>query len=121
MLQNSRIWQGLRQWDNKTGILTVGYLHKTGKFEKMEIGQESINGLAKPQMRWQRGEYWQKANFDKYGEWAKTIIKDLAKYSNEMTKRGMLIAGDFCDNDKFCKDGEFGRKLSKVWKKFTKR
>ena len=85
----------MKQWDNKTGILTVGDLHKNSKFEKMGIGQESINGLAKSQMRWQRGEYWQKANFDKYGECAKTIIKDLAKYSNEMTKRVMLIAGDF--------------------------
>ena len=26
---------------------------------------------------------------------SKKIIKGLAKYSNEMTKRGMLIAGDF--------------------------
>ena len=42
------------------------------------------------------------------------FIKGLTKYSNEMTKRGMLIAGDFKDNDKFCEGGEFGKKLSKV-------
>ena len=33
----------------------------------------------------------------------------------------MLIVGDFYDNDKFCEDGEFGKKLSKVRQKFTKR
>ena len=38
-----------------------------------------------------------------------------------MTKRGMLIAGDFKDNDKFCEGGEFGKKLSKVWQEFTKK
>ena len=37
----------------------------------------------------------EKVDFDKYGECAKKIIKGLAKYSNEMAKRGMLIAGDF--------------------------
>ena len=35
ILRNRRIWQGLRQWNNKTGILTDGDLHKNGKFEKM--------------------------------------------------------------------------------------
>ena len=35
ILRNRWIWQGLRQWDNKTGKLTVGDFHKNGKFEKM--------------------------------------------------------------------------------------
>ena len=30
-----RIWQGLRQWDNKTVILTVGDFYKNGKSGKM--------------------------------------------------------------------------------------
>ena len=29
------------------------------------------------------------------------LIKGLAKYSNEMTKSGMLTVGDFYKNDKF--------------------
>ena len=50
------------------------------------------------------------ANFvgKKNGEYAKKLIKSLAKYSNQMTKRGMLTAGDFQENDKF------GKQLSKV-------
>ena len=63
-----------KDWDNETtkqaywqlAIYTI-----LANLRKWGIGQESINGLAKPQMRWQRGEYWQKANFDKYGECAK--------------------------------------------------
>ena len=42
---------------------------------KWEIEQESIHDLVKPQMRWQRGEYWQNANFDKYGECAKNASR----------------------------------------------
>ena len=51
-----------------------------------------------------------KANFvgKKNGEYAKKLIKSLAKYSNQMTKRGMLTAGDFQENNKF------GKQLSKV-------
>ena len=62
---------------------------------KWGIEQESTHDLVKPQVRWQRGEDWQKANFDKYGECAKNASRVCPKYSNEMTKRGMLIAGDF--------------------------
>ena len=38
------------------------------------------------------------------------FIKGLAKYSNEMTKSGMLTAGDFYKNDKFGENSDFGKK-----------
>ena len=44
---------------------------KMANLGKWGIEQESTHDLVKPQMRWQRGEYWQKTNFDKYGECAK--------------------------------------------------
>ena len=39
------------------------------------------------------------------------FIKGLAKYSNEMTKSGMLIVDDSYKNDKFGKKSDFGKKL----------
>ena len=38
------------------------------------------------------------------------FTKGLAKYSNEMTKSGMLTVGDFYKNDKFGENSEFGKK-----------
>ena len=38
------------------------------------------------------------------------FIKGLAEDSNEMTKSGMLTVGDFCKNDKFGKNSDFGKK-----------
>ena len=37
------------------------------------------------------------------------FIKGLAKYSNEMTKSGMLTVGDFNKNDKFGENSDFGK------------
>ena len=38
------------------------------------------------------------------------FIKGLAKYSNEMTKIGMLTVDDFYKNDKFGENTHFGKK-----------
>ena len=38
------------------------------------------------------------------------FIKGLAKYSNEMTKSGMLTVGDFYKNDKFDENSNIGKK-----------
>ena len=38
------------------------------------------------------------------------FIKCLAKYSNEMTKSGMLTVGDFNKNDNLAKIATFGKK-----------
>ena len=40
--------------------------HEIGKLRKWRIGQESIKGLSKTQMRWQRGESWQMAIIRKW-------------------------------------------------------
>ena len=37
------------------------------------------------------------------------FIEGLAKYSNEMTKSGMLTVGDFNKNDKFGENSDFGK------------
>ena len=37
------------------------------------------------------------------------FIKGLAKYSNGMTKSGMLTVGDFNKNDKFGENSDFGK------------
>ena len=51
-----------------------------------------------------------KGKFCKDGEYAKnSFIKGLAKYSNEMTKSGMLTVGDFYKNDKFGENSDFGK------------
>ena len=38
------------------------------------------------------------------------FIKDLTKYSNEMTKSGMLTVGDFYKSDKFGENSDVGKK-----------
>ena len=38
------------------------------------------------------------------------FIKVLTKYSNEMTKSGMLTFGDSYKNDKFGENSDFGKK-----------
>ena len=48
---------------------------KMANLRKWGIEQESTHDLVKPQMRWQRWEDWQKANFDKYGECAKNASR----------------------------------------------
>ena len=65
-----RIWQGLRQWDNKQSYWQLAIFTKMANLGKWGIEQESTHDVVKPQMRWQRGEYWEKTNF-KYGECAK--------------------------------------------------
>ena len=76
---------------------------------KRGIGQESIKGLAKPQLRWQIKEgiltngYCNKkmANLGEKGKFrqkwrvCQTFIKGLAKYSNKTTKKDILTNGDF--------------------------
>ena len=95
--------------------MTVAIFSKMANLRKWGIGQESINGLAKPEMRWvTKREILTKGKFQQKWRGGAKFIKDLAKYSNEMTKKGMLIAGDQ-DHHKFCEDGEFGEKV------FTKR
>ena len=75
---------------------------------KRGIGKESIKVLEKPQLRWQREESWQmeviirkwqtlveQGKFRQKWRVCQKFIKSLAKYSNEMTKRGFLTNGDF--------------------------
>ena len=57
---------------------------------KWGIEQESTHDLVKLQMRWQIKE----GKIDKRQISTNRYIKGLAKYSNEMTKRGMLVVGD---------------------------
>ena len=71
---------------------------KMANWRKWGIGPESIKGLAKPQMRWQRGKSWQMAIIRKWqilveqGKfWQKwrvcqKFMKGMAKYSNKVTK-----------------------------------
>ena len=51
-----------------------------------------------------KGRYWQKWRV------CQKFIKGLAKYSNEMTKSGMLTVGDFYKNDKFGENSVFRKK-----------
>ena len=93
-----KVWQKLEQDDKRGMLIIVGFTKMTyfakpanmarietmrqqnshidswrfsQKWQMWENGQESTHDLVKPQMRWQRGEDWQKANFDKYVECAK--------------------------------------------------
>ena len=85
-----KFWQKLKQ-DEKRGMsIIVGFTKmtyfakRTGEFGKdwdnettkqsywqLAIFTKMNHDVVKPQMRWKRGEYWQKTNFDKYGECAK--------------------------------------------------
>ena len=90
-----RIWQGLRQWDNKTVILTVADFHKNGK-----SGKKGNWARIHPQSGKISNEVTKRGILtkDKFRQtwWAcQKFVKGLAKYSNEMIKRGMLIVGDF--------------------------
>ena len=68
---------------------------KMANLRKWGIGQESINGLAKPQMRCvTKREILTKGKFQQKWRVCQKFIKCLAKYSNVMTKRGMLIVDD---------------------------
>ena len=81
---------------------------KMANLRKRGIGKESIKFLAKPQLRWQRGKSWQMAviirkwqtlveqrKFRQKWRVGQKFIKSFAKYSKEMTKRGILTNGDF--------------------------
>ena len=97
-LRKRRIWQGLRQWDNKTGILTVDDFTKMADLRKRGIEQswtrihpragKTSNEVAKT-------EILTNGEFRQIWRVHQKFIKGLAKYSNEVTKRGMLIVGDF--------------------------
>ena len=63
-----------KDWENvttKQSYWKLAFLTKMANLGKWGIEQESTHDLVKPQMRRRRGEYWQKTNFDKYGECAK--------------------------------------------------
>ena len=63
-----------KDWDNETtkqSYWQLAIFTKMANVGKWGIEQESTHDLVKLQMRWQRGEYWQKTNFDKHGERAK--------------------------------------------------
>ena len=78
-----------------------------GSWQFSRKWQESIKGFAKPQMRWQRVKSWQTAIIRKWQIWGEKgkfrqkwrvcqkVIDASAKYSNKMTKRGILTNGDF--------------------------
>ena len=144
-----KVWQKLKQ-DHKRGMWIIVALTKMTYFAKRtgEFCKDWDNETTK-QSYWQLAIFTKMANVGKWARihprsgktsnevtkrgiltkgkfrqiwWVRQkFIKGLAEYSNEITKRGMLIVGDFQDNDKFCEDGEFGKKLSKVWQKSTKR
>ena len=142
-----KVWQKLKQ-DDKRGMWIIVALTKMTYFAKRtgEFGKDWDNETTK-QSYWQLAIFTKMANVGKWarihprsGKTSNEVTKRgiltkgkfrqiwwvrqkfiKAKYSNEITKRGMLIVGDFQDNDKFCEDGEFGKKLSKVWQKSTKR
>ena len=88
--------------------MTVGNVRENDKFEKTENGARIHQRFGKTSMEvtnrgiLTNGDYNKiVANLGKKGKfWKKWLvcqkfIKGLAKYSNEMTKRGMLIVGDF--------------------------
>ena len=113
-----------KDWDNVTTkqlYWQLAFLTKMANLGKWGIEQESTHDLVKTSNEVTKRGVLTKDKFRQIWWVCQKFIKGLAKYSNEMTKRGMLIVGDFQDNDKFCDDGEFGKKLSKVWQKFTKR
>ena len=63
-----------KDWDNETtkqSYWQLAIFIKMANLGKWGIEQESTHDLVKPQMRWQRGEYRQKTNFDKYSECTK--------------------------------------------------
>ena len=95
ILRHRLIWQGLRQWDNKTVILTIGDFHKNGKSEKMGNWARIHPRSGKTSNEVTKRGRLTKGNFRQIWWVCQKCIKGLAKYSNEMTKRGMLIAGDF--------------------------
>ena len=63
-----------KDWDNdatKQAYCQLAVLTKMGNLGKGGIEQKSIHDLAKPQMRWQKGNIDKKANFHKCSECAK--------------------------------------------------
>ena len=51
-----------------------------------------------------KARFWQKWRV------CQKFTKGLAKYSNEMTKSGLLTLDDFYKNDKFGESSDFGKK-----------
>ena len=80
-----KVWQKLKQDDKRGMSIIVGFTKMTYFAKPANFGKDWDNettkqsywqlaiftkinhDLVKPRMRWQRGEYWQKTNFDKYG------------------------------------------------------
>ena len=86
-----RIWQGLRQWDNKTVTLTVGDFHKNGKCGKMGNWARIHPRSGKTSNEVTKRGILTKDKFRQTWWACQKFIKGLAKYSNEMIKRGMSI------------------------------
>ena len=55
------------------------------------------------------GDYKKMANFGKNGEYCQTFIKGMAKYSNKMTKRGILTNGNFTKISNLARIYRFGK------------
>ena len=87
----------------------MAIIAKMANLRRRGIGQESINGLAKPQVRCvTKRKILTKGKFQQKWRVCQKFIKGLAKYSNEMTKRGILTNGDFTKIT-------VGKNLFKVW------
>ena len=63
-----------KDWDNETtkqSYWQLAFFTKMAIWENGELSKNPPKIWLKPQMRWQRGEYWPKTKFHKYGECAK--------------------------------------------------
>ena len=123
ILRNRRIWQGLRQWNNKTGILTVGDLHKNGKFEKMGNWARIHQRSGKTSFEVTKRGILRKGRFRQIWRVCQKNHQGFGQIFKWDDKKGHVDSWRFLGQWQILqiKDGEFGKKLSKVWQKFTKR
>ena len=108
--QNSHIdsWQFSQKWQN---------------LRKWRFEQESTHELVKPQTRWQRGEDWQKANFDKYGECAKNSsrVGQIFKWDDKKGHvNSWLFLGQWQILRRWRNLQEVIKGLTKIYKEMTK-
>ena len=117
-----------KDWDNETtkqAYWQMAIYTKMANLRKWGIGQESISGLAKHHLRWQRGEYWEKVDFDKYGESARKNHQGFGQIFKWDDKKGHVDSWRFLGQWQILQRWRIWQEvikgLTKIYKEMTKR
>ena len=111
-------------WQQNSHIDSWRFLTKMANLGKWGIEQESTHELVKTSNEVTKRGNIHKRQISTNMVSVPKIHQGIGHYGQIFKwndKKGYVDSWRFLRQDKFCDDGEFGKKLSKVWQKFTKR